>query len=107
MFYVDAAFNYKTGVAYLGYSDSFFINTDVKKLYRIKDNNEAELLALNWASEKLGSEVELYTDSVYAFENFKGANPIFKCSRNNPANIVLRTYKEKDHVQSRKKGSAS
>lgn len=106
MIYVDAAFNYKTGVAYFGYSDSFFIKTSVKKA-RLKDNNLAELEALKWASQMLGAEVELSTDSQYAIEHFTGTNPVSKCSRNNPANIVVRTYKEKDHVQTRKKSSSS
>jgi len=60
-----------------------------------KDINEAEMAAAVFASESLGSEVEIRTDSKFVKTHWQRQNPIEKIGRaSNPCDNYLRLIKE-------------
>lgn len=72
----------------------FAIHTH-SQVIKCKDNNHAELKAIQLAVSDLGDMVEIHTDSQWAIDKFKGINILVKTSRTNTANMAARAKKEK------------
>ena len=66
--YVDASFDKRTKLAKLAYVDSTMTVSGVLEV-EVKDINQAELMALNYAMTSLSAfDCVFYTDSQYAVE---------------------------------------
>ena len=102
--YSDAGFDKRTKTAYIAWCcDSMFVSETL--VCKVKDNNEAEVIALNmackYASDLLAqsgtiNEVEIFTDSKIAADNYEGPFSVQHVSRDkNLADTLVRSIKEK------------
>lgn len=94
--FADASFDVKTRISVLGVCDEFYGSSHTKSV-RVKDNNEAELAAVNLAASLFPETTVIFTDSEYAIKSFSGKHSVQKCQRNNVANILVRSKREEKH----------